>query len=69
MTIVGILAGAAGAWFAARFMGALLFDVNPSAPSSIALPLACLLLSCALSALIPILRATRIDPTTALRTE
>ena len=69
MTIVGILAGAAGAWFAARFIAALLFDVNPSDASSIALPLACLLAACALSALIPIVRATRIDPTTALRSE
>ena len=69
MTIVGFVVGAAGAMVAARFITALLFDVSPSDMWSIAAPLTCLLGACALAGLVPALRATRIDPTSALRCE
>jgi ABC-type antimicrobial peptide transport system permease subunit len=69
MTIIGLVVGAAGAMAAARFISALLYDVKPSDTRSIAAPLVCLILACALSALLPVLRATRVDPTTALRIE
>ena len=69
MTIVGLIAGAAGATFAVRFITALLFAVKPSDMWSVIAPLICLLVACALSALVPALRATRIDPTIALRSE
>jgi len=69
MSIVGLIAGAAGATFAARFITALLFAVEPSAVSSVVAPLTCLLLACALAALVPAVRATRIAPTIALRSE
>lgn len=52
-----------------RSLAALLFDVTPSDPWSIAALLIGLLLACVLSGLIPALRATRVDPTVALRYE
>jgi predicted permease len=66
---LGLLAGAAGGLAASRFITALLYEVKPSDVSSVAAPLAWLLLACALSALIPALRATRIEPAAALRHE
>jgi ABC-type antimicrobial peptide transport system permease subunit len=69
MAIIGLVVGAAGAMYAARFVTVLLFQVKASDVWSTALPLTCLLLACALSVLNPTLRATRLDPTTALREE
>jgi ABC-type lipoprotein release transport system permease subunit len=46
-----------------------LYDVSPSAPSNLAAPLVCLTAASALSALVPALRATRVDPATTLRAE
>lgn len=69
MTAAGLIAGGAGAAFASRFINALLFDPKPLGFWSTALPLACLLAACALAALLPTIRATRIEPTTALRRE
>ena len=67
MTIVGLVMGVLGAAVAARFISALLFDVASSDVSNVGAPLVCLAAACALSALVPALRATRIQPTTALR--
>jgi predicted permease len=69
MTIVGLIAGAAGATFAGRFISPLLVAVAPSDPLSVSAPLGCLLTACALAALIPATRAIRIDPVMALRSE
>jgi predicted permease len=67
MAAVGLVVGAAGAAGAGRFVRALLFDVTPSGLASIAAPFFCLLLACVASGLMPALRATRVDPTVALR--
>ncbi len=69
MAVVGLVTGAAGAFAAARFVTALLYDVSPSDSWAIAVPLACLVLVCALAAVLPALRAIRVDPTSALRCE
>jgi ABC-type antimicrobial peptide transport system permease subunit len=69
MTIVGLVGGAVGAAFASRFITPLVFGVSPTDMWSVTAPLICLLLACALSALIPTVRATRIDPTIALRSD
>ena len=69
MTIVGLIAGAAAATFAARFVTAVLFGVEPSDIWNVAAPLSCVLVACTLAALVPAVRATRIDPTIALRSE
>jgi predicted permease len=66
---IGLIVGGAGGMAAARFITALLYDVQPSAPSSMAAPLICLIVVCALSALVPASRAVRVDPVDALRCE
>jgi predicted permease len=69
VTTIGLILGAAGGIAAARFITALLYDVRPWAPSSMAAPLGCLIVVCALASAIPAVRATRVDPTSALRCE
>jgi ABC-type antimicrobial peptide transport system permease subunit len=69
MTVVGLVLGGVGAVYGGRFMTALLYDVAPSDLSSITIPLLAMLTACALAAVIPAHRATRIAPTTALTVE
>ncbi len=69
VTMIGVILGAGGGIAAARFITALLYDVRPWAPSSVAAPLVCLIVVCAVASAIPAVRATRVDPTTALRCE
>ncbi|MGH9674399.1 MAG: FtsX-like permease family protein, partial [Bryobacteraceae bacterium] len=67
MATIGLVAGAAGGLAVSCYITSLLYQVKPSDFRSIAGPLIALILACALSALLPALRATRVDPTTALR--
>jgi putative ABC transport system permease protein len=69
VTALGLAVGVAGGIAVARFITALLYDVKPSNIWSVGAPLGCLLLACLLSALLPALRATRVDPIKALRYE
>jgi predicted permease len=69
VAVLGLGVGLAGGIGASRLIRTLLYEVAPSDWSSIAVPLVCLLLACFLSALPPALRATRVDPITALRYE
>ena len=69
VTIIGLITGAACGIASARFVTALLYQVTPSDMWSITAPLACLIVACGLSALLPALRAARVDPTVALRYE
>jgi predicted permease len=69
VTMIGLALGMAGGIAASRSIMALLYEVKPFDAWSIAAPFACLLFVCSLSALIPALRAARVDPTTALRYE
>jgi putative ABC transport system permease protein len=69
MTIAGLVLGAGGAAVAARFIQGLLFEVKPADVWSTVMPLTCLLAACTLSALIAAVRAIRINPTVALRSE
>ena len=64
-----MLPGLIGAAFGTRLLGGLLFDVGAGDPATfVSVPLF-LLAVAALACLIPALRATRIDPTLALRRE
>jgi len=69
LAIVGVAIGAPSAAGLTRFLGSLLYGVKPGDPASfLAVPL--VLGSVALvAAWIPALRASRVDPSTALRTE
>jgi hypothetical protein len=69
VTLIGLVLGLAGGIAASRFITALLFEVKPTDIWSIAAPSACLLFACSLAALLPALRAARVDPTMALRYE
>ena len=69
LTLLGIAVGIAGALVVSRLMQQALFQVDPAEPLVyIALSITLLLVAeCA--SFFPALRATRIDPVTALRTE
>jgi ABC-type antimicrobial peptide transport system permease subunit len=69
VTALGVAGGLAGGIAISRFIVALLYDVKPSNVWSIVAPLVSLLFACASAALLPALRATRVDPATALRYE
>ena len=65
--IAGIAAGLAGGLYFATFVRTLLFEVEPSSPSSLVLPVCCLLVVALAAAWVPARRATRVDPAEALR--
>ena len=68
-TIVGAAAGVLGAWFCARLMSSLLFEVPAHDPLPVAAAALLLFVVAFLAAYLPARRATRIDPLVALRYE
>lgn len=68
-TIVGTAAGMLGAWFCARVMSSLLFEVGAHDPLPLVAAVLLLFAVAFLAAYIPARRATRIDPLIALRYE
>jgi len=66
---VGAIVGLAGALATSRLLLALLFQVSPSDPVSLAGACLVLLLVGGIAAYMPARRATRIDPVQALRAE
>ncbi len=66
---VGVLAGLGGAFGLTRFLAKLLYGVKPVDPVTFASVAAALLLVAAMASVIPALRATRVDPVIALRSE
>ncbi|HTH24319.1 MAG TPA: ABC transporter permease [Vicinamibacterales bacterium] len=66
---LGVAVGLAGALASGRLIAALLFDVTPSDPASIAIAAAFLSAVTVLAGLIPARRAARVDPMIALREE
>jgi predicted permease len=67
--IVGVCAGLAASLGAARVADSVLFGVSASDPASLIAVAAGLLLLAALAGLVPAVRATRVDPIVALRSE
>jgi putative ABC transport system permease protein len=67
--VAGLVVGAAGAVFAARLLGALLYQVKPGDPTVIAGIGALLAAAAVVASLVPGARATRVDPITVLRAE
>ena len=65
--VVGIAGGVAGGLYGARFVKALLFEVEPMEPVSLLLPIAGLLVVATLAAVVPARRAASVDPIVALR--
>jgi predicted permease len=69
LVVTGLVVGFVGAILAARVMRSLLHGVSPTDPAALGLTLAALLAVGALGCLLPALRASRIEPTEALRSQ
>jgi predicted permease len=69
MTLVGIVLGVAGAAALSKSLQGLVFGVDPMDPLTFASVVVMLLTTATLACYVPAWRATRIAPTTALRTE
>jgi putative ABC transport system permease protein len=67
LAAIGVAAGAAAAWTLTRLMQKLLFGVEPSDPLTFTAVALLLTAVAACAAAVPALRATRVDPATALR--
>src|SRR3569833_1225672 len=69
LVMTGLLLGLAGAYLAARVMRSLLHGVSPTDPVALGGTMAVLLAIGVLASLLPALRASRIEPTEALRSQ
>jgi ABC-type antimicrobial peptide transport system permease subunit len=69
ITAAGMILGLAGSYAIHRFTAVLLFGIAPSDAVTVALPISVLLTVVTIAALPPALRASRVDPMTALKYE
>ena len=69
ITLIGVGIGLGGAFGLTRLIAAQLFSVSATDPSTFALVTMALLVVAVAASLVPALRATRVDPITALREE
>jgi putative ABC transport system permease protein len=67
--VVGVVVGLGGAFALSRFMTTLLFEVEASDPMTYAGVAGLLVVAAFASAWLPALRATKVDPVIAFRTE
>jgi ABC-type antimicrobial peptide transport system permease subunit len=67
--LAGVAVGLAAAVLLARLLGSLLYEVTASDPFSYLVSLVVLIVVAAIAALVPVRRATRIDPIIAMRAE
>jgi ABC-type antimicrobial peptide transport system permease subunit len=68
-TVAGLAVGLASAFFLVRVFRAMLFEVSPADPLTMAGVALVLLASALAASYLPARRAMRIDPVTALRSE
>ncbi|MEQ9569604.1 MAG: FtsX-like permease family protein, partial [Longimicrobiales bacterium] len=69
LTLAGLALGAFGAWAGARALRSQLVDVAPTDGAAYAVSVGVILAAATLAALVPALRAARIDPVEALRSD
>jgi predicted permease len=69
MVGLGALAGIAGGLVFGRAVGALLFQIEPTSPAPLLVPIVVLAMAAALAALPPAMRAVRIDPAQTIKSE
>jgi ABC-type antimicrobial peptide transport system permease subunit len=67
--LVGMLLGVIVSIAVTRFLQSTLYGISPRDPGVFATGIAVLLLAAASACLIPALRATRVDPTEAMRAD
>jgi putative ABC transport system permease protein len=67
--VAGVLIGLGGATLLSRLLASLLFETEPLDPGTFAATAGVLLLAALAACYVPALRATRVDPSTALRSE
>jgi ABC-type antimicrobial peptide transport system permease subunit len=67
LTMPGLVAGIAAALATARFVNGMLFQVSAADPATFVAAAAFLGLVAAIASYLPAVRATRVDPTRALR--
>jgi ABC-type lipoprotein release transport system permease subunit len=69
VAVSGLALGGVGAWFSNRWVAPLLFDVDARDPLIYTIVAVTLLGAAVLATLLPALRATRVDPLEALKSE
>ena len=69
LTGCGIAVGLVGAAFATRALSTLLYEVSSTDPAAFATVAVLLALVAAVACIVPVRRATRIDPLVALRVD
>ena len=69
VTAIGIVGGVLAAGFLTRFMGTMLYGVEPLDPLTVVTVIAVLSMVAALAAYLPARRAAKVDPLTALQYE
>jgi len=69
LTIAGLVIGGGIALYAGKWVAPLLYDVKPADPLVFVFVVVVLLVAAALASLIPAMRAARVDPSVALRSE
>ncbi len=69
VAVAGIVIGSAIALYAGKWVEPLLFNVKPRDPIVFGGVVAVLLATATLASLVPALRAARVDPNVALRSE
>jgi ABC-type antimicrobial peptide transport system permease subunit len=69
LLLLGVAVGLAGARFVGRYLGGMLFGMEPSDPMSVVLAVAVLFAAAIAAELVPAWRASRVDPVQALRSE
>jgi len=66
---LGIALGLAAAFYLSRFMAGMLFEIEPTDPTTFVLLSMLVLVIATLATLAPAVRAMRVDPMVALRSE
>jgi ABC-type antimicrobial peptide transport system permease subunit len=69
ISLAGVTLGLLGSLALARFVGSLLYRLSPEDPAALALAAAFVIGACLFSAFLPARRASRIEPSVALRVE
>ena len=69
LIVIGVVVGTALALGVARFAGALLFQLNPTDPTTVAMAIATLFFVGFVASFVPARRAAHVDPAIALRDE